>query len=180
MDRYVETNIRPVRTATDVKVGLCAITSATTMFSKVFATDLQPSRLALAERHGATALALPELRKALAEATGGKGADAVLEVVGVEGAVRTGMELVRPYGVLSSVGVHGAERKLDGDLLYGKKFVLLQHDQDGGANDTVSECNLDVVRYGHSTHQHSKSSVVISISLALLSSIKLVLMRRQR
>jgi threonine dehydrogenase-like Zn-dependent dehydrogenase len=149
------------------------------MFSKVFATDLQPSRLALAERHGATALPLPELRKALLEATGGKGADAVLEVVGVEGAVRTGMELVRPYGVLSSVGVHGAERKLDGDLLYGKKYVLL-FDQDGKANDTASECNLDVALYGHSTLQHSKSSGIISTSLALLSSIKLVSMRRQR
>lgn len=91
------------------------------MFSKVFATDLQPSRLALAERHGATALPLGKLKEALNEATRGKGADAVLEVVGVEGAIRTGMELVRPYGVLSSVGVHGNERKLDGDLLYGKK-----------------------------------------------------------
>jgi threonine dehydrogenase-like Zn-dependent dehydrogenase len=104
-----------------VQVGLCAITSATTMFSKVFATDLHPVRLELAKRHGATALPLAELKTALAEATDGKGADAVLEVVGVEGAVRTGMELVRPYGVLSSVGVHGSERKLDGDLLYGKK-----------------------------------------------------------
>jgi len=166
--------VRVVRAATDIQVGLCAITSATTMFSKVFATDLQPSRLALAERHGATALPLPELRKAIAEATGGKGADAVLEVVGVEGAVRTGMELVRPYGVLSSVGVHGAERKFDGDLLYGKKYVPLQRYQDGRANIIVSECNLGGVRYGRSTHRHSKSFVTILTSLALLSSIKSV------
>jgi threonine dehydrogenase-like Zn-dependent dehydrogenase len=143
------------------------------MFSKVFATDLQPSRLALAERHGATALPLPELRKALLEATGGKGAD-------VEGAVRTGMELVRPYGVLSSVGVHGAERKLDGDLLYGKKYVLFQRDRDGMTDNTVSECSSDGVLCGRSTHQHLKSSVIISTSLVLLSSIRSVLMRRQR
>jgi threonine dehydrogenase-like Zn-dependent dehydrogenase len=120
------------------------------MFSKVFATDLQPSRLALAERHGATALPLAELRKALAEATGGKGADAVLEVVGVEGAVRTGMELVRPYGVLSSVGVHGAERKLDGDLLYGKKYVVLlvsERNRVTKADVTVFECNSGGVLY---------------------------------
>lgn len=95
------------------------------MFSKVFATDLQPARLELAKRHGATALPLADLRTALAEATDGRGADAVLEVVGVEGAIRTGMELVRPYGVLSSVGVHGHERKLDGDMLYGKKYVIM-------------------------------------------------------
>lgn len=166
--------VRVVRAATDIQVGLCAITSATTMFSRVFATDLQPSRLALAERHGATALPLPELRKAIAEATGDKGADAVLEVVGVEGAVRTGMELVRPYGVLSSVGVHGAERKLDGDLLYGKKYVPLQRYQDGRADIIVSACNLGGVRYGRSTHRHSKSFVTILTSLALLSSIKSV------
>jgi len=107
------------------------------MFSRVYATDLQPSRLALAKRHGAIALPLPELRVAISEATEGKGADAVLEVVGVEGAVRTGMELVRPYGVLSSVGVHGAERKLDGDLLYGKKYVW----SSTWANDVASACN---------------------------------------
>lgn len=107
------------------------------MFSRVYATDLQTSRLALAKRHGAIALPLSELRVAISEATEGKGADAVLEVVGVEGAVRTGMELVRPYGVLSSVGVHGAERKLDGDLLYGKKYVW----SSTWANDVASACN---------------------------------------
>lgn len=40
------------------------------------------------------------------QATGGRGADVVLEIVGVEGALRTAFEVVRPFGVVSSVGVH--------------------------------------------------------------------------
>lgn len=76
----------------------------------------------------------------------------MLEVVGVEGAVRTGMELVRPYGVLSSVGVHGAERKLDGDMLYGKKYVPPKCDWNEHADSSVSECSSADVQYEHSTH----------------------------
>ena len=106
---------------TSAQVGLCAISSARTLFSKVFATDPQPARLELAKKHGATALPLEELRQAILEATEGRGADAVLEIVGVGPALKTAMELVRPYGVVSSCGVHGGKRDLEGDLLYGKK-----------------------------------------------------------
>jgi threonine dehydrogenase-like Zn-dependent dehydrogenase len=41
--------------------------------------------------------------------TGGRGADAVIEVVGLSPALRTAFELVRPFGVISSIGVHNAE-----------------------------------------------------------------------
>lgn len=104
-----------------IQVGLCAISSAKSLFAQVFATDPQPARLELARKHGATALPLDELRPAILKATDGRGADAVLEVVGVEPALRTAMELIRPYGVVSSCGVHGGDRRIEGDLLYGKK-----------------------------------------------------------
>jgi threonine dehydrogenase-like Zn-dependent dehydrogenase len=107
-----------------VQVGLCAITSALTLFSKVFATDLQPTRLRLAEKHGAIALPLEQLRAALLEATDGRGADAVLEVVGHPGALTTSMDLVRPFGVISSCGVHSMPITMDGDLLYSKKYEI--------------------------------------------------------
>nr|XP_018262019.1 alcohol dehydrogenase [Kwoniella dejecticola CBS 10117]OBR84177.1 alcohol dehydrogenase [Kwoniella dejecticola CBS 10117] len=102
-------------------VGLCAISSAKTLFSQVFATDLALSRLALAEKHGAIALPSPELKKAVLDATDGRGADAVLEVVGHEGALLTALDLVRPYGAVSSVGVHSKEIRLNGGGLYDKK-----------------------------------------------------------
>lgn len=105
-------------------VGLCAISSALTLFETVFATDLHASRLALAEKHGATALPLEQLREAVARATDGRGADAVLEVVGHESAVLTGLSLVRPYGALSSVGVHTRPINLDGNALYDKNVRM--------------------------------------------------------
>jgi threonine dehydrogenase-like Zn-dependent dehydrogenase len=45
----------------------------------------------------------------LRELTEGRGADAVLEVVGSPGATRTAVDLVRPGGVVASVGVHTEE-----------------------------------------------------------------------
>jgi threonine dehydrogenase-like Zn-dependent dehydrogenase len=99
-------------------VGLCAISSALTLFEKVFATDLHPARLELAAKHGATALPLEELRVAIKEATAGRGADAALEVVGHASAVTTALELIRPYGAVSSVGVHSRPIPLSGAQLY--------------------------------------------------------------
>ncbi|WRT68091.1 uncharacterized protein IL334_005066 [Kwoniella shivajii] len=101
-------------------VGLCAISSALTMFSKVYATDLTASRLTLASKHGAIALPSSELKAAVLEATDGRGADAVLEVVGHEGALLTALDIVRPYGAVSSVGVHSQIIKLNGGALYDK------------------------------------------------------------
>lgn len=108
-------------TIPDSQVGLCAITAALTVFDKVFATDPAPSRLELAKTHGATALPLDELKPAILAATEGRGADAALEVVGYEAALLTAIDLVRPYGVISSVGLYTHEVKLDGNVLYGKK-----------------------------------------------------------
>ena len=102
-------------------VGLCAITSATTMFEKVFATDLAVHRLEAAERHGAVALPSDQVKQAVLDATDGRGADAVLEVVGHVSALKSAMDIARPYGVISSCGVHTHETTLDGVALYGKK-----------------------------------------------------------
>ncbi len=95
------------------------------MFEKVYATDLALHRLGAAKKHGAIALPKDELIKALNEATDGRGADAVLELVGHEGALLTAMELVRPYGVISVGGVHHAPVTLSGATLYNKKYVPL-------------------------------------------------------
>lgn len=61
------------------------------------------------------------MKQAVLDATEGRGADAVLEIVGHESALRSAMDLARPYGVISSCGVHTHETKLDGVGLYGKK-----------------------------------------------------------
>lgn len=43
------------------------------------------------------------------EVTDGRGADVVIEVVGLSPALRTAFDLVRPWGIISSIGVHNAE-----------------------------------------------------------------------
>jgi len=102
-------------------VGLCAISSAVEMFDKVFATDLAEHRLEAARKHGAIALPDGELQKALLEATDGRGADAVCEVVGHTDALLKAIELARPFGVVSSCGVHSHPVTMSGYGLYAKK-----------------------------------------------------------
>jgi threonine dehydrogenase-like Zn-dependent dehydrogenase len=91
------------------------------MFGTVLATDIAPHRLQAANKHGAEALPLAELKVRLAELTNGRGADAVLEVVGHASALVTATELARPFGVVSSCGVHNLAVTLPGTALYGKK-----------------------------------------------------------
>jgi len=102
-------------------VGLCAISSACSLFDEVYATDIAIHRLEAAERHGAIALSATALGSEIARITSGRGADAVLEVVGHESALLHAIELVRPFGVISSCGVHTQTLGLMGSQLYAKK-----------------------------------------------------------
>ncbi|PRW57739.1 alcohol dehydrogenase [Chlorella sorokiniana] len=78
--------------------------------ARVFAIDSVPDRLALAARFGAEPLNREQCdpQEAVRAATGGRGADAVLEVVGAPSALRSAYDLVRPGGTISSVGCHTA------------------------------------------------------------------------
>ncbi|ODN74064.1 hypothetical protein L202_07533 [Cryptococcus amylolentus CBS 6039] len=105
-------------------VGLCAITSALTLFDKVFAVDPTSSRRELAAKHGAIPVSPSDLQSSVFSATEGRGADAVLEIVGNQSAIDTALSVVRPYGAVSSVGVHAKELKIDGGLLYDKNVKL--------------------------------------------------------
>lgn len=90
-------------------VALCSILAAKEMGAeRIFAIDRVPERLALATTFGANALNFEsqDVRAEIFEATHGRGADAVLEGVGNAGAHRTALDLLRPGGVLSVVGVH--------------------------------------------------------------------------
>ena len=89
-------------------VGMMAILGARELGAKnIFAVDTIPARLAMAVKFGAVALNVNEGRAldAVAEATEGRGADAVMEAVGSGSAVKLAVSLVRPGGIISSVGV---------------------------------------------------------------------------
>jgi threonine dehydrogenase-like Zn-dependent dehydrogenase len=90
-------------------VGLFAILGARELGAeRIFAIDVVPERLALAERFGASPLDVRTIDagEILKEASAGRGADAILEAVGSPEASRLAIDLVRPGGVIAAVGVH--------------------------------------------------------------------------
>jgi threonine dehydrogenase-like Zn-dependent dehydrogenase len=110
-------------------VGLCALINVLEYKPKhVLALDTVESRVQLASDLGAEAWnstadkgALYERIKAL---TDGRGADAVIEVVGSSPALRTAFEILRPWGTIFSVGVHNAEIPWTGKEAYGKNLKI--------------------------------------------------------
>ncbi|KAI1327840.1 GroES-like protein [Xylariaceae sp. FL0255] len=95
-------------------VGLCALVAALEYKPKhLFAIDAVDSRLELARSLGAEPLNFktdPEgMIKRIKEVTEGRGADVVVEVVGLKPALRTAYDVVRPFGFISSIGVHNSD-----------------------------------------------------------------------
>ena len=106
-------------------VGICAITCALTMIKTVYAIDSVPERLEEARKIGAKVINLnddpvPKIK----EATGGRGADVVMEVVGHADALQLALDLIRPWGQISSIGVHTEKLEMNGLILYGKNVTM--------------------------------------------------------
>ena len=94
-------------------VGLMAIIAAKHLKAEtVFAIDNIPSRLEKARSFGAIPLnfSSTNVREEILNKTNGRGADAVMEVVGSDPALKLAMDLLRPGGIISSVGVHTQEK----------------------------------------------------------------------
>jgi threonine dehydrogenase-like Zn-dependent dehydrogenase len=89
-------------------VGLMAILGARALGAEnIYAIDYEQTRLGFAQRLGATPVNAGRenpLEKLL-EATQGRGADGVMEAVGNRNAVDLAFQILRPGGILSSVGV---------------------------------------------------------------------------
>jgi threonine dehydrogenase-like Zn-dependent dehydrogenase len=104
-------------------VGLFAIQAAQTYKpSQVFAIDSVEQRLEMAQGFGATPIKLGEQHPTMAvqNATEGAGADAVIECVGGGDPLTSALELVRPGGRVSVVGVSSIE---DFTMNLGLTFV---------------------------------------------------------
>jgi len=90
-------------------VGLMAVMASIELGAEVvYAVDALPARLQRARHLGAIPISFEtnSAQEVIAAATRGRGADAVLEVVGSAAAACAALELVRPGGVISTVGVH--------------------------------------------------------------------------
>ena len=94
-------------------VGLCAVRSALLLGAgRVLAADLAPGRRALAEKFGAEPID-PAVEggtaAAIHAATGGLGAESVIEAVGADATLDAAFASVRSGGTVSIVGVHGMQ-----------------------------------------------------------------------
>jgi alcohol dehydrogenase len=91
-------------------IGLAAIMTASLFSpSSLVVVDTSSSRRDAAKGLGATVCVgtADEAREALADLTGGRGADVAIEAVGVPETFEMCTELVRPGGHVANVGVHG-------------------------------------------------------------------------
>ena len=89
----------------------CAQAAASLGAAHVFVIDPEPARLALAASVGATPVDPAERhpQMAVADTTGGRGADVVLEAVGNPSAFEAAVALARPGGTVVVAGVYAGE-----------------------------------------------------------------------
>ncbi|MBP2335704.1 alcohol dehydrogenase [Saccharothrix coeruleofusca] len=108
-------------------VGLAAVETAR-LFSPglVVAVDLAPSRLDAAKQFGADATvnAAEDVEGAVAELTGGRGADVAIEAVGVPETFELCARLIRPGGRVANVGVHGKAAALHLERLWIRNVTI--------------------------------------------------------
>jgi len=89
-------------------VGLMAILGAREYGAeKIYAIDRENSRLQVAKQFGAIPIDASKVNaiEIIREASQGRGADAVMEAIGSAFSVQLSYDLVRPGGIISSVGV---------------------------------------------------------------------------
>jgi len=91
-------------------VGLLAVLSASALGADtVYAIDRIGYRLEIAEKLGGIPVMLDDtLKEKVNELTGGVGFEAVMEAVGSPDAQKLAYRIVRPGGIISTVGVHTA------------------------------------------------------------------------
>lgn len=93
-------------------VGLMTIIAAKHLGAEtVYAIDVVPERLTVAKQFGAIPLnpSLINVKEEILNNTHGRGTDAVMEVVGSSATLKLAIDLLRPGGTISSVGVHTAK-----------------------------------------------------------------------
>lgn len=111
----------------DGAVGLCGVLAASVMGAeKIIAMSRHESRQEIARAFGATHVVAARGQDGIAEVleiTGGVGADAALECVGTDQAMKTAIGVTRPGGNVGFVGVpHGVE--LPVGTMFGRNIGL--------------------------------------------------------
>lgn len=108
-------------------IGLAAISTAR-LFSPahIVAIDLTATRLAAASQMGAdvTAMSSDDPEGTVKQLTDGRGADVVIEAVGIPETFELCTRLVRPGGRVANVGVHGRPVTLHLESLWSRNLTI--------------------------------------------------------
>jgi alcohol dehydrogenase len=106
-------------------VGLMAVLCARGIAGRVLAVDGVPERRRVAESLGAEPVDPVEAAQTIAAATGGLGADVVIEAAGSPGGLDAALKMARGRGVVSVVGAHfEPDYPLDNALMFERELSL--------------------------------------------------------
>jgi threonine dehydrogenase-like Zn-dependent dehydrogenase len=106
-------------------VGLMAVLCARGTARRVIAIDAMPARQEMARRLGAEIVSPDEADQAVHAASGGLGADLVIEAAGYPPALDLALRLVRGRGVVSVVGAHfEPDYPLNNALMFEREITL--------------------------------------------------------
>ncbi|MBN8831805.1 MAG: zinc-dependent alcohol dehydrogenase family protein [Sphingomonadales bacterium] len=109
-------------------IGLAALLTAQFYSpAQLIMIDLDANRLEVAKRFGATHViqsSAGNVAEAVRSLTGGKGADTVIEAVGVPATFELCQDLVAPGGVIANVGVHGVKVDLHLERLWSHNVTI--------------------------------------------------------
>ncbi len=109
-------------------IGLAALLTAQFYApSEVIMIDLDDNRLAVAGRFGATAGVNSTDGQAAAQVmklTGGRGADTVIEAVGIAATFELCQDIVAPGGTIANIGVHGTQASLHLERLWDRNITI--------------------------------------------------------
>lgn len=92
--------------------------------STIIGIDKAESRRDFASQYCDVVAAPEDAAEAVAEATGGLGADVAMEAVGIPATFEQCCELIRPGGHVANIGVHGSSATLHLETLWAKQVTI--------------------------------------------------------
>jgi alcohol dehydrogenase len=109
-------------------IGLAALLTAQFYApSEIIMIDLDDNRLAIAKSFGATQTVNSTDGQAAAQVmtlTGGRGADTVIEAVGIPATFELCEDIVAPGGTIANIGVHGTKVSLHLERLWDRNITI--------------------------------------------------------
>jgi len=109
-------------------IGLAALLTAQFYSpAEIIMVDLDQNRLAMAKRFGATRTVEGSGENAAEQVmllTGGRGADTVIEAVGIPATFELCQAIVAPGGIIANVGVHGVKADLHLEKLWSYNIAI--------------------------------------------------------